>query len=125
MKTEFFPYYLSRAALSALFAILVLGFTWKAAVATVSLFGLFLLYLHSGWFQVDPKHPLSPLRRDERGRQIQRNALIAAVTVGILIYLILTLVPSVSGSSIIAGSLVLASGILTYFITQFILFARA
>lgn len=125
MKREFIPYYLSRAALSAIFAILVMGFTWKAAVATVVLFGLFLLYLHSGWFQVDPEHPLTPLRRDERGRQIQRNALIAAVTVGILIYIILTQVPSLSGSSIIAGPLVLASGILTYFITQFILFARA
>ena len=125
MKREFIPYYLSRAALSAIFALLVMGFTWKAVLVAIVLFGLFLLYLHSGWFPVDPSHPLTPLRRDERGRLIQRNALIAAVIVGVLIYIILTQIPFLSGMSIIAGPLALSGGILTYFFAQFILFVRA
>ena len=125
MKREFIPYYLSRAALSAIFAILVMGFTWKAVLAAIFLFGLFLLYLHSGWFQIDPSHPLTPLRRDERGRQIQRNALIAAITVGLLIYLIGSQASHLFGWSLVAGPLALSLAIITYFIAQFILLARA
>lgn len=125
MKREFIPYYLSRAALSAIFAILVMGFTWKTIVVAIVLFGLFLLYLHSGWFQIDPSRPLTPLRRDERGRQIQRNALIAAIIVGVLIYLIGTQAANLFGWSLVAGPLALAFAIMAYFITQLILFARA
>jgi hypothetical protein len=125
MKREFLPYYLSRAALSAIFAILVMGFTWKAIVVAIVLFGLFLLYLHSGWFKIDPGHPLTPLQRDERGKQIQRNALIAAIIVGLLLYLIGTQAVHLLGWSLVAGPLALAFAIITYFITQFILFARA
>ena len=125
MKREFIPYYLSRAAMSAILAILVMGFTWKAALAAVFLFGLFLLYLHSGWFQIDPSHPLTPLRRDERGRHIQRNALIAAISVGLLIYLIASQASHLFGWSLIAGPLALSLSMITYFIAQFILFARA
>ena len=125
MKREFVPYYLSRAALSAIFAILVMGFTWKAVLVAILLFGLFLLYLHSGWFQIDPSHPLTPLRRDERGRQIQRNALIAAITVGLLIYLIVSQASRLFGWSLVAGPLALSLAMITYFIAQFILFARA
>lgn len=124
MKSKFFPYYLSRAALSAAFAILVMGLTWKAALFAVVLFGLFLLYLHSGWFRIDPSHPLTPIRRDDRGQQIQRKALIAAVITGMLIYLILTQVSGLVGLSPVAGPLALALAVLTYFATQFALFAR-
>jgi hypothetical protein len=125
MKREYIPYYLSRAVMSAFLAILVMGFTWKAVLIAIFLFGLFLLYLHSGWFQVDPSHPLTPLRRDERGRQIQRNALIAAITVGLLIYLIVSQASRLFDWSLVAGSLALSLAIITYFIAQFILMARA
>ena len=125
MKREYIPYYLSRAALSVIFAILVMGFTWKAVLVAIVLFGLFLLYLHSGWFPIDPSHPLTPLRRDERGRHIQRNALIAAISVGLLIYLIASQASHLFGWSLIAGPLALSLSMITYFIAQFILFARA
>ena len=124
MKREFLYYYLSRAALSILFALLVLGLTWKAALLAVALFGLFVLYLHSGWFQVDASHPLTPLRRDERGRQIQRKALIAAVTVGLLIYFSSNLAVGFLNLPAVAGPLALSLGVLAYFLTQFVLFAR-
>jgi len=124
MKKEFLPYYISRAVLSAIFAILVMGLTWKAFVFAIILFGLFVLYLHSGWFLVDPSHPLTPLRRDEHGRQIQRIALITAVVVGILLFVISMQASTLWGTSLITGPLALSIGVLTYFLTQFILFAR-
>jgi hypothetical protein len=125
MKKELLPYYLSRAVLSGLFAVLIMGLTWKAAPLAAILFGLFVLYLHSGWFQVDASHPLTPLHRDERGRQIQRKALIAAVTVGLLIYLSATLAIGFLDLPAVAGPLALSLGVFAYFITQFVLFARA
>jgi hypothetical protein len=124
MKREFMAYYLSRAILSAGFAILVMGFTWKAVVLFLILFGLFALYLHSGWFLVDPSHPLTPLRRDEHGRQIQRVALIAAVVVAILFYVISMQASPLVGIPLITGPVALSIGVLTYFVKQFILFAR-
>jgi len=125
MNKRFIPYYLARAALSAVLAVLVMGFTLKAAVFAAALFGMFLLYLHSGWFHVDPSHPLTPLRRDDRGQQIQRKALIAAVIVGLLTYVVLAAGSGWSGLVGASGSVALALGVAAYFITQFILFARA
>jgi hypothetical protein len=87
------------------------------------MFGLFLLYLHSGWFKIDVEKPLMPLRRDTRGQDIQRKALIAAVVTGMVIYLSSTLLPELIGIST-AGNIALAIAILTYFLTQFILLAR-
>jgi hypothetical protein len=125
MNKNFIPYYVSRAGLSIVFAILVMGFTWKAALLAVVLFGLFLLYLHSGWFRIDPSQPLTPIRRDDRGKDIQRKALIAAVVAGMFMYVILTLVTGAGGLSLMAGQLALSLGVLTYFVTQFALFARS
>ena len=125
MKKEYLPYYLSRAALSVLFALLVFGFTWKAALLVLVLFGLFLLYLHSGWFQVDPSRPLTPIRRDEHGRQVQRKALIAAVVAGSLAFILLGSPLGLLHPVQVAGSLALTLSVLTYFVAQFILFARS
>jgi hypothetical protein len=124
MKKEFTPYYVSRAILSVGFAILVMGLNWRAVIAAVVVFGFFLLYLHSGWFAVDLKNPLFPLRRDARGHEAQRKALIAAILVSLLIYLLPPLLSGYIGLSLIPGSVVLAMGALTYFIAQFILMAR-
>jgi len=125
MRKEFFPYYLSRAVLSCGFSVLVFGFTWKALLLALGFFAVFLIYLHSGWFQVDLSHPLIPLRRDARGLQAQRVALIAAVAVGLVIDVILARGFPLPGLPVAAGNLALALGIVTYFITQFILLARA
>lgn len=99
-------------------------FTWKAVFFFLQLFGLFVLYLYSGWFRVDPSHPLTPLRRDERGRQIQRMALIAAVVVGILLYVLSLQASTLWGMPIVTGPLALSIGVLAYFTTQIVLFAR-
>ncbi len=124
MKKEFLPYYISRAILSLVFALLVMGIHWKAMLFAIILFGLFLLYLHSGWFSIDRRTPLTPLRRDPRGQEIQRKALIASVVVGTLIYLLTPLLTGIIGFPL-SGNIALSVGIFTYFATQFVLFVRA
>ena len=121
MKKEYLPYYLSRALLSAAFALLVFKLSWQAAVLGLVMFGLFLLYLHSGWFRVDLSQPLFPLRRDDRGASIQRKALIFAIAAGALVYLVLSQTPLFSRIQVASGSLALAIAVLTYFISQFVL----
>ncbi len=125
MRREFIPFYLSRAALSAIFAVLVLGLSWKAILLAIALFGGFLLYLHSGWFRIDASRHLTPIQRDERARQIQRKALIAAVIASLPVYVILTRAGDLLDPSLVAGPLALSLGVITYFVTQFVLLARA
>lgn len=123
MKKDFLPFYISRAILSTAFAILVMGVNWMAALLAAVFFGLFLLYLHSGWFRVDLSHPFMPLRRDPHGQEVQRKALIASVIVGMLVYLIYPYLAGFIGFSL-SGNVALSIGIMTYFVTQFILFIR-
>ncbi len=125
MKKEFLPYYISRFILSAVFSILVWGFTWTAALMTIVFFGLFLLYLHSGWFSVDLSTPLYPLRLDSHGREVQRKALIFAVTLSLLLYTFAVPLSNFTGIPLISGHIALSVGIITYFIAQFALFIKA
>ena len=123
MKTKYWPYYLSRALLSLAIAGLTLGLTWQAAILGVILFGLFLLYLHSGWFEVHPETPLTPLRRDARGKEIQRKALIAALVCGTILVVIAPYLPTALPSAEMRY-LALPAGIITYFGVQFFFLSR-
>jgi hypothetical protein len=125
MKREFLPYYISRAIISLLFSLLVFGFNWKALLLSVILFGLFLLYLHSGWFSVDLKNPLFPLRRDSLGLLIQRKALVLSIVAGLLTYISLSYLAGAFDLVLLSGNIVLGVAILTYFASQFALFIRA
>jgi hypothetical protein len=124
MKREFIPYYVSRAVLSLVLAVVVLGLTWQAAALAACFFAFFLVYLHSGWFEVDPSRPWFPLRRDERGREIQRKALIAALVSGVIVFVLLTAIPFSASPALAAGPLAMVLGACVYFGTQFVLFAR-
>jgi len=123
MKTEYLPYYLSRAVLSLLLAVVVFGVNWVAGAAAAVLFGLFLLYLHSGWFEIDLNYPFFPLRRDQRGRDVQRLALIAAVCTALLVGLAIKYLAPPLGLALSQG-LALPLAVLAYFFTQWILLAR-
>lgn len=125
MKRVFLPYYLSRAVLSGAFSVVVAGLTWKAFALAAVLFGMFLLYLQSGWFTVDPATPLFPIRRDERGREAQRKALIAALLAGVGAYLLLSALSLPAGASVAPAPLAVSLSVLVYFISQFVLLARA
>ena len=124
MKKQFLPYYLSRAILSAVFAILIMGFTWKAALLTILFFSFFLLYLHSGWFTIDSENSLFPLRRDTRGRLVQRKALITAIVIALITYFSLFAISTGLGLTLLPGNIALATAIIAYFATQFVLFSR-
>ena len=125
MKKEFFPYYISRALLSIVFSIVVMGLSWKAIVLALVFFGGFLLYLHSGWFSIDLKNPLAPLRRDLHGQLVQRKALLIAIVISVSIYLISTGLSNYLGMVLISGHVALSIGIIVYFVSQFVLFAKA
>lgn len=125
MRRDLLPYYLSRAALSIMFPILVGGISWSAALIALALFTMFILYAHSGWFRVDTSHPLTPIRRDERALLVQRKALIAAIAVAFVVYFASIYAPSSLAPILMNGRLVPALSVLTYFFTQFLLLARA
>ncbi len=125
MKAEFWPYYLSRAVLSGGFALITFGFSLTALIFGLSLFGLFLVYLHSGWFPVNHANPLFPLRRDEHAREIQRRALVAAVICGALILLLSRLLAGILPWPPLPISTGLGIVAVVYFLVQFTLFVRA
>ncbi len=122
MKKQFVPYYVSRALLSAAFAVLVFGLNPKALLLGAILFAGFLVYLHSGWFALDLANPLFPLRRDDRAREAQRKALIAAVIAGALVFLSAS--AFTSSIPVAAPPLALSLAVLVYFGSQFFLLAR-
>jgi hypothetical protein len=121
MSKSFGPYYASRALLSAAFSMLVFGLSWKALVMAGVVFALFLVYLHSGWFGVDPSNPLFPLRRDERAREAQRKALVAATLAGAMGFVAITAIASASTAA--AAPLAISVAVLVYFASQFLLLA--
>jgi hypothetical protein len=125
MKKQFLPYYISRALISAVISIAIVGFDWKAILLTLAFFAFFLLYLHSGWFRVEPQNGFFPLRRDDHGQQVQRKALIAAVVSGLITYFGLSLVASQLDLALVSGQIALGIAVLAYFATQFTLFAKA
>jgi hypothetical protein len=125
MKKEYLPYYISRFVLSVVFSILVWHFSWMAALMTVVFFGLFLLYLHSGWFSLDLGTPLFPLRRDAHGQMVQRKALIVSIVFSLLLYTVSIPLSGLLGIPTISGSIALSIGIITYFIAQFTFFIKA
>jgi hypothetical protein len=125
MKKEFFPYYISRALLSIVFSIVIMGLSWKAVLLAIVFFGGFLLYLHSGWFSIDLKNPFAPLRRDLHGQLVQRKALLISIVVSVSIYLVSIGLSNYLGRVVVSGPVALSIGVIVYFIAQFILFARA
>ena len=124
MKKEFLPYYVSRILLSLILSAVIFGLSWKAGIFALVLIGFFLLYLHSGWFQINLDTPLTPLRRDGRGKEIQRKALIAALFSGIVTFVISPYFCNYF-STPNAGYLSLSLGILVYFGVQFSLLSRS
>jgi len=94
MKKELTVYYLSRAVLSVLIGVLasLSGGIWMGILAGAIIFAGFIWYAHSGRYLIDTSTPLTPLRRDARGKEIRNRALVAAVAVGGMLYGLLTLI---------------------------------
>ena len=124
MKRQYLLYYISRIMLSVILAIVIAGVNWKALLLTIIFFAFFLIFLHSGWFSVDPENKFLPLRRDARGQFIQRKALIASIVLGLVSYFSLSLASIFLGPARISGNIALGVAVVTYFATQFVLFTR-
>ena len=94
MKKELTVYYLSRAVLSVLFGVLasLSGRIWVGILIGTIVFVGFIWYAHSGRYLIDTSTPLTPLRRDARGKEIRNRALVAAVAVGGMMYGFLKLI---------------------------------
>lgn len=124
MKKEYLPYYLSRTIFSLLLSFVIFGLSWQAGVFALALIGLFALYLHSGWFEINLETPLTPLRRDLRGKDIQRKALIAALFCGAVFFVVS---PYISEYFISpeARYLSFLLGVIVYFGVQFSLLWRS
>jgi len=124
MKTEYLPYYLSRALISILFSSLVFGVNWMAGAAAAVIFVLFLIYLHSGWFEIDLRNPFFPLGRDQRSKDVQRVSLIAAVSATLLGWLGINFLAAPLGL-MLSQSLILPLAVLAYFSSQWILLSKS
>ena len=126
MKKELMPYYLSRAVLSIAFAlafIFLKGTLWMGIAIGVLSFAGFIWYAHSGRYLVDPSSPLTPLRRDARGKAIRDRAVVAGVAVGGMAFFLLFVVRSLLGWSINLDSISLLVGVITYFVVSNYLYA--
>lgn len=89
MRKELIPYYLSRAVFSALVGLLIglkVGPWWMGLLTGVLIFAGFIWYAHSGRYLIDTSRPLTPLRRDERGKRIRDRSAVAAVAIAGVVY---------------------------------------
>lgn len=123
-------YYLSRAALSAAFGLLlVLSGTpwWHGLLIGLALVGLFTLAPHSGRYAVHPEFGVTALRRDERTQAINdkaaRNAFVA---VGLALGAT-TFYMGAAGAAAMPAALprsLLLIGLMTYYVSDIILRRR-
>jgi hypothetical protein len=88
------------------------------------IFAGFIWYAHSGWYLVDTSKPLTPLRRDDRGKMIRDRAVIVAVVVGGLVYALLGLTGWLIGSPISGGAFGFLAGVVIYFILSSYMYIR-
>ncbi len=127
MKKELSLYYITRAGISVLVGVLTSLSgrpLWISLLTGLFTFGLFLWYAHSGYFLIDESTPLTPLRRDARGKVIRDRALLYAVVTGALIYGMIVLVEQTMGIAPEVKNLALLVGITAYFVISQALFAR-
>lgn len=128
MKRELTVYYISRAVLSALLAVLLVGqgsfVWWVGVVFGVLLYAGFLYYAHSGHYLIDPGMPLIPLRRDDRAMQVRDRALVAAVAVGGVSFAVLSIVGLWLPISVSLNAVAVALAIGAYFGVSEWLFAH-
>jgi hypothetical protein len=127
MRRDLLPYYISRAVLAALvgwFMSSQLGL-WLGIGMGLIIYAAFIWYAHSGRYMVDASNPLFPLRRDARGNVVRDKAVLAAVVVGLFVYLVIFLVNIFFQTSVPNTSVPLALAILTYFAASQWLFIHA
>ena len=124
MTKNMFPYYLSRAVLSAAFGFLLFGSgspLWMAVLLSVLILAFFFWAPHSGRYSVHPELGVTALRRDERTQGINDKAARNAFVVSMLVVAAIAVYFGLSGVtdiSIIVLNIVLVIGAITYFVSD-------
>ncbi len=128
MKRELLPYYLSRAVIAAALGVLlvVLGGNdwWFGVLIGLLVYAGFIWYAHSGHYLIDSSTPLTPLRRDERGKDIRNRALVLAVAVGGVTIALISMAGLLFSVPSQLGSIALLLAFVTYFAASEWMFAR-
>jgi hypothetical protein len=127
MKSELVPYYVSRGILSILIGVVIFwggSPWWLALLIGILVFAGFLWYAHSGFYLIDTSQPLTPLRRDARGKAIRDRAVVIAVVVGAAVYLALSLAGLVLPHALPPLSLSVPAAVIAYFAVSTWLFLR-
>jgi hypothetical protein len=127
MKSELVPYYISRGVLSVLIGVMIFwggSPWWMALLIGILVFAGFLWYAHSGFYLVDTSQPLTPLRRDARGKTIRDRAVVISVVVGAAVYLALSLAGLVLPFTLPPLSLAVPAAVIAYFVVSTWLFLR-
>lgn len=84
-------------------------------------FAVFLYYLHSARYLVDASHPFFPLRRDERSTAIRNHALIIAVEVFAVFYVLDAVAPLVGFKITVLKNVAPALAVAAYFVASLVL----
>jgi hypothetical protein len=127
MKSELIPYYVSRGILSVLIGVVIFGGGspwWMALLIGILVFAGFLWYAHSGFYLIDTSQPLTPLRRDARGKAVRDRAVVISVVVGAAVYLVLSLAGLVLPFTLLPLSLAVPAAVIAYFVVSTWLFLR-
>lgn len=126
MRRVLIPYYATRALFSALFG-WFLSLTWSwwvAALGGALVLAGFLWYAHSGRYLVDVSTPFFPLRRDDRAKSIRDRASVLALTVAGLVFVASTALAGLLPGLDRTGYLAILAGVVTYFLSSALIFAR-
>lgn len=127
MKRELIPYYLSRAVIAAVLGLLFVlsgNAWWFGLLIGLLVYAGFIWYAHSGHYLIDTSKPLTPLRRDERGKDIRNQALVLAVVVGGVTIALLSLAGRLLSLPSQLGPIALLVAFVTYFAASEWMFAR-
>ena len=118
MKKELIPYYISRLIVAVLFGTLFAlsspGIWYGITFGLIIYIGM-IWYAHNGRYIIDTSTPLFPLRRDDRGKSIRDKALVYAVGIGAISYLLLMLVKMLWLPPFNLGSLAIIIAVIAYF----------
>lgn len=117
MKKELIPYYISRLIIAALFGTLFALSSpniWYGVIIGLIIYAGMIWYAHNARYIIDTSTPFFPLRRDERGKSIRDKALVYAVTIGALSYLLLILIKTLWMPPVNLGSLAIIIAVIAY-----------
>jgi len=127
MIKELMPYYISRLLFAILFGLLTyfsMNNIWFSLLICLLMFSGFIWYAHNGRYIIDTSKPLTPLRRDDRGKSIRDRSLVMAVLLSSFSYLIFTLINFIYPIYFNFGYFSILIGIIAYFVVSNLIYRQ-